>query len=502
MSVDGFNHRLPHKHTAVDSPVPMDDDFTVTAALPLHGDDDRRPLLQLGLDGEREEFEVGEGHEGRQGYDTSKEVFPAHVTTLWQRMWWPTSSFYRYTVLIMSCFMITGAYMAYYSISTDQVSTALKAEFQMTPAQYDFLFSAYSLPNIVLDFFSGVFLDFFGVRLGGVLFASLVLVGNGMVAVAPYTRSYWLMATGRLVFGIGSEAVDTAQNSIICFWFKGHHALGFAMGMGTSGGRLGTFLSFVSSDKIYDSWGGYHAVLWFVVWGCVLSTLCAVVYMALEVRGEKVAGLCVTVDPTERISFASLLALSRNMAFWLFVLVSIAYYNAFTPFQQFSSTYLTDKYGYSSETASLITSSISFSSMVLSPTMGWIVDRVGNRIRILIVANALLAVAQLLLAATSINPIPLFVIQGILFTVEPAAMWPALALIVPESVIGTAFGLASSLEDAGQAATYPFLDYLQNTYQTQAAQCYFFAAMFALAALISIVWDFVDKRTGGTANKI
>ena len=72
----------------------------------------------------------------------------------------------------------------------------------MTNAEFGLLYSAYSVPNVVVPLFGGILLDRIGVRLGLLICLYLVAVGTGIVAMAPhFENSFFLMLLGRFIFG-------------------------------------------------------------------------------------------------------------------------------------------------------------------------------------------------------------------------------------------------------------------------------------------------------------
>ena len=61
----------------------------------------------------------------------------------------------------------------------------------------------------------------FGIRLGTVLFAAFILLGQVIFALGGFFVNYPLMQVGRFVFGIGGESLAVAQNTYAVSWFKG-----------------------------------------------------------------------------------------------------------------------------------------------------------------------------------------------------------------------------------------------------------------------------------------
>ena len=71
--------------------------------------------------------------------------------------------------------------------------------------KYQLINSVYSFPNMIMPFFGGVFIDRIGMRIGIFLFASLLLIGQVIQAIAGYYGNYVLFLVGRTIFGLGGE---------------------------------------------------------------------------------------------------------------------------------------------------------------------------------------------------------------------------------------------------------------------------------------------------------
>ena len=72
----------------------------------------------------------------------------------------------------------------------------------ISEAEYTTLYSAYSYPNVILCFFGGFLLDtVFGIRLGAIIFAGLICIGQVIFAGGALMDNFYVMVFGRFVFG-------------------------------------------------------------------------------------------------------------------------------------------------------------------------------------------------------------------------------------------------------------------------------------------------------------
>ena len=72
------------------------------------------------------------------------------------------------------------------------------------------LYTVYSLPNIVLPFFGGLLIDKIGARLAILIFSTIILLGQLVCYFGALYSLFWLMIVGRVIFGMGSESLNTS----------------------------------------------------------------------------------------------------------------------------------------------------------------------------------------------------------------------------------------------------------------------------------------------------
>src|SRR4029077_7263091 len=105
-------------------------------------------------------------------------------------------------------------------------------------------------------------------------------------AITAASGALWVMALGRLIFGMGAESLNVAVTAALARWFKGKE-LSFAFGMNLTICRLGSFAALNSptwARAAYASWRG-PVLIAFVI--SSLSLLVAMVYRILEAHAEK-----------------------------------------------------------------------------------------------------------------------------------------------------------------------------------------------------------------------
>ena len=82
-----------------------------------------------------------------------------------------------------------------------------------------------------------------------ILLACFVIIGQFIVAMGGSRSSIYLMLLGRIVFGLGGESLNIAQNAMIIKWFnKGEISWAFALKISFS--RIGSSLNGILSPRI------------------------------------------------------------------------------------------------------------------------------------------------------------------------------------------------------------------------------------------------------------
>ena len=83
------------------------------------------------------------------------------------------------------------------------------------------LYTIFAFPNIFATFIIGFLIDYLGVRIGLIALSFGVVIFQTVVAVGGAYKIYSIMLVGRMLFGIASESLITAQASFVSFWFMG-----------------------------------------------------------------------------------------------------------------------------------------------------------------------------------------------------------------------------------------------------------------------------------------
>lgn len=415
-------------------------------------------------------------------------------------------------MLLFVSLMAYGSYFAYDSIGA--IPQELMDSLHVGQREIGLMYSAYSVGAILTLLMSGMLLDRIGARRACVIFA--VVVTLGAAVTAQFRDHLYAIYAGRLVFGAGSEALIVAQSAVLARWFKGRE-LAFAFGAALTISRLGTLFTFNTEALIAERYGA-GAALWTAAGLCLFSTAAAFVYSRLDRFAE--GRIDLREGPVgERIRLADVRHFRAS--YWAITLLCLAFYSAIFPFQSLSTDLFQEKWGLPSAqgggqgflaavfdnivhmfgTAQGTTSILTTASMVCAPFAGLLVDRVGRRATLLLFGSLLMIPAFLLLGFTSVPPALPMIVLGASFVLVPAALWPAVALLVSKERAGTAYGLMTLIQNVGLVVFSGLNGWLRERTGSYTWSLGAFAALGVAGFVLALWLRRADAREGGALER-
>lgn len=399
-------------------------------------------------------------------------------------------TYLRWIVLLFISLAMCGNYYIYDSISP--LADVLKSQLKFSDSDLGLLQGIYSFPNIVMVLIGGLIIDRIGTKKSTLLFSFFLLIGASVTALKG---DVVLMATGRLIFGLGAESMIVAITTVIAQWFKGKQ-LSFAFGLNLTLARLGSFLALNSptwGKGLYHSWQGPLLVC---VGAGVLTIISVGIFYfmdnyarknyVLQKEGEldKVVLSDVFSFFKQRIVIALLLLIvaaylinsvfkneveillqiviyvlitvfsflnykAFSKSYWFIVLLCITFYSAMFPFQTFAIKFFQEAHGVSREYGGFLSSMLTLAAMVFTPLFGLFSDYVGKRSLLMMFGSLLIIPVYLLMGYTNINLLIPMSAMGVAFSLVPAIMWPSVAIVTPASKLGTAYGLMTMIQNIG-----------------------------------------------------
>ncbi len=347
---------------------------------------------------------------------------------------------YRWLVLIFVSLAMFGNYYFYDMLSP--VADLLTKQLHFTDANIGLLQGAYSFPNIFTVVIGGIIIDRIGVRRATLIYGVLCFIG---AVINALTGNLWVMALGRLIFGMGAESLIVAVTTALAMWFKGKE-LSFAFGLNLTFARIGSFLALNSPTWAKPAFVNWRYPFLIGVGMCSFCVVGAVIYWAMDSYAEKHYALGQAAQP-DKIVFKDLFQFGTS--YWYIVALCIVFYSAIFPFQTFAVKFFMDAHGTTREFGGFLSSMLTLFAMIATPLFGLLVDKIGKRALFMMFASLLLIPVYVIMGYTHLSLYVPMVMMGVAFSLIPAVMWPSVAYIVDPAKLGTAYGLMTMIQNIG-----------------------------------------------------
>ena len=153
-----------------------------------------------------------------------------------------------------------------------------------------------------------------------------------------------------------------------------------------------------------------------------------------------------------------------------------------------------DKQDKATETAGRVMSVPYTISAILSPAMGFGVDKIGGRAIISTLASVMLVAVHTSLATSTVLPILPLIGQGVAYSLYAAVIWPSVPLTVRPHLVGTAFGTIMAIQNIG-LTVFPLIiatihDHGGGSYLPKCE--WFFVACAACGTVAGLLLNIVD----------
>lgn len=446
---------------------------------------------------------------------------PLHKAPAW-KFWSTLSTTHRfYLLILMSCIPFGGHFVKNGMSSLEQMMLD-DPSFPITNTMYGALISAVSVPNMFLPLFGGRWLDKSGHR-SIRLFLVWICVGQAIFAIGMEFKLFWLALFGRVFFGVGEGSVVVGARVFIAYWFH-NRELTFAMGVGVAITNISKMLAKSTVAPVAIHFGGYVHALWYGVLICAISAVIGVIvcryttllkrivkervesdepldpelywlkdYAEQKRRKKIIKGRASHMSNAHEVSCESVQQFSRM--FWTITILHVMFINVFHLFQNVSSSFLYQRYGYSLVKSGII-SSISHSFVVFAPFIGLFIDQFGGRMFLIIVSSMLSILAYALMIFTDTDPIISMVLISICLSFTPTILIAAVAKSVSRKNFGAAFGIVEILDAIGASVGNIIIGYLRDKTGSYDVDMYLLLGMAVVTFFLSLVLIYEDRKSG------
>lgn len=301
--------------------------------------------------------------------------------------------------------------------------------FNISYAQAGALMSLFTLPKIFFSLPGGILIDRYGAKTLGM--ASLLTMAFG-TAVAAMGSGYWVLGLGRLLAGIGSACLVVVGLKSITSWFYGRE-IGLSMGIFNLSLPLGTILSLNFMGLIAHQ---FH-------WRVSIMAGLAMSLMALGLF----SGLFRNINEggKMRANPSGLLTVMREAGWGIWCVgFSWGLFNAgLISFFTYAPDYFVNQ-GMDITQAGLLASYPMWSSIILGPIFGMLIDRVGQRWLFISVGCGGMAILLYLIPAFTTHATLLTIFIGVFVGLVTPAIFSFPAELLPEPIIGFGFGIVGT----------------------------------------------------------
>lgn len=384
----------------------------------------------------------------------------------------------RWTALILVSLSMLAAYFFVDMIAPLQ--SLMEIDYGWTPSNYGFFSgSEYMLNVFGFLILSGIILDKMGIRFTG-LTAAIVMVLGGLVklyGLSQYFRnggfgfelfdSFWVAmpatakvaAIGYAIFGIGVEMMGITVSRTIVKWFAGKE-LALAMGMEMATARMGASIAFFFSPMMAGTrevdgvlTGNVMSSVYVGVTLLVIGFLTFLTYTFMDSKLDKQIGETATAgEPAEEFKLSDLGKILTNRSFILISLLCVLFYSGVFPFLKYAVNMMQYKLGVTPEVGGYISGLLPVGTILLTPLIGFYLDKKGKGATMMIIGAGLLTLAHLTFALLPLNTfmaVMAIVVLGVAFSLVPASMWPSVPKIVEDRYLGSAYALVFWIQNIG-----------------------------------------------------
>jgi len=318
------------------------------------------------------------------------------------------------------------------------VLSFIVSSLDISHAQAGALMSLFALPGILISIPGGILTDIYGPRRIGMAALAIAMVGSLMIGFG--NNFPWLVA-GRFISGIGALTIAIVAPQTISRWFA-KKDLGSAMGIHNTAMPVGTILTL----NIFGRLAGITNWRLPIILTAGFSLFVLVLFyfkhpgLPEEEKGQA----------KDEMSFKKGLISIKDAGWpvWLVAASWMMFNVAGISYLTFAGDYYITE-GYDISYAGFLASLFMFGSLLFSPLVGYLTDKIGKQEYFLIGGGTALALLLLLVSGSRINPLLLGSLIGLSAAFVPAPIFSLVPKFLPPGQIGMGYGLLSTCLNIG-----------------------------------------------------
>ena len=368
--------------------------------------------------------------------------------------------------------------------SIPPVMSLIISHFHLSHHQAGLLMSLFALPGVFVSLPAGMLADRYGVKPVGVLSMLLTISGDLLVSMG---NSFGVVLAGRIIAGTGASSLVIIVPQAIAQWFADRD-MGVAMGIFNTAMPIGTIISLNAFPLLAGAWGWRSGIWATILFTALALTIFAIFYRRPPDIPEKCREASQPMPGVGSIGFP----------IW-FVGGAWAFFNAsIISLFTFASDFMVTK-GFGLAFAGFDTSLVMVGSMVFSPVIGFMVDRVGRKELFIVFGSVGMASFLALLPGVSQNFGLLFLFVGFTAAFVPAPVFSLAAEVVTRERLGMGYGILSTLNNVGVFLGPQLVGLSRDATGSYRASFWLMAFFSALAAIV-ILTLWIKRRANRAAS--
>ena len=439
----------------------------------------------------------------------------------------PPPKWLAYGIISLNILMNVGNFFVF--DFPQALTEPLIRKLKIDTLRVEFLYSIYSMPNIVLSIVSGYFVSMVGIQKSSLIFSLILLFGQTVISLGMSFEVYSAVVLGRALYGIGGEGLVIVQPTINEYWFQGS-LLSLSNGICEASNFMSLMLGNYLVPRILlatrDIQSAFFVMGLVAVFSCIF---CIAYYFVQDKYDEYKSGeeeenqtrssIHMPSNKNTKMTRAKNGAIAETVAdgfkhkdsnikltpedmkfgisgiihlsplFWLLCMGYLMTANSYYQFTNMATDILMYRFSYSFDFSQNLTIIPSFVIMVVSPFISSYVQKHGLKAKALLLSAGLMMVNYCIMF--SLPARPSFMVSfclaliGFCFGIVLATIYSCVALAVPHEAISVSYSLLVFMENFG-LTIFPFMFSSLNSKRTVAAydNCLIVLALLSLIGFV------------------
>jgi MFS family permease len=349
--------------------------------------------------------------------------------------------------------------------------------FHLSHHEGGLLMSMFAFPGIIVSLPAGMLIDRFGVKPIGIATLILTVVGTALVATAD---AFSAILTGRIIAGMGALTLVIISPQAVAQWFRGRE-IGIAMGTFNTAMPIGTIAALNVMPALASAYG-WRTGIW-TTFAFALMTL--IIFTAFYRSREGEERATATGEAVWNIKAAGGSIWLVGGAWGLFN-ASIISLSTFAP------DFMVNR-GLALASAGFDTSLVMVGSLVLSPFIGYLVDKTGGTEAFIAAGGIGMAILILLFPAGVGLFAAIMLGVGLVAALIPAPVFSLSARVVRPERLGMGYGIISLCNTLGVFVGPQAVGLVRDATGSY-GMGFVLMAVFALLAAVSIFPLWLRRR--------